>query len=573
MTDIKLNIKIVGNPRGASSLTTNRELSVVSAFDGGTTNITASNGLFPTTANDGKKCFVAGVTALGDTEYTLTAERGYKGYITRELVNSSGDLPSANGNVGWVLGTGGVGVLYIRFEFDKTASQYPTKVKVYNASGTEVETGKTLENNVFTYDSGTPIYKIEFSAWAKPNYPACITNIVSVPSDFAFTKRNIASISSTTESQNEASNIEYGAMAATGTLTLLDNYSEIYDDYLLREYARQGWINKNTAELELVLNGKVLRTATIQSSSNYDEAQKQLSIPITDRLSGFSELQVPSVSLTVANGGSTSAITLLTLLNYLLTQYGGLSTSEIDLSHEIVTGGGDNGTYKTQTVSAYLGTFYVPTKGNSLEADTLASDIGKICTVAQLNCYCDENGNLVFDSARPLATDANIAARLAIPTKLQLSSFSFSIITNNRYNKVAFSDETVTGVTQSDSLYTVQSNELFEAGAYYTNTSKLAREVVRNNILADYKNGIYSGEIEIMLGTDICTPNGVAQVSYNDGETIAPQQILDIYRDTAQTAYVTEQDGSTPILWKVTSATFDWSGNPTMKLKVMQIIR
>lgn len=566
MTDIKLNINIVGNPRGVAVLETNRELSVLSAFDGGGTAMNAQNGLFPTSANDGKKCFVVGVTALGDTEYTLTAERGYTGYITRDLANVSGDLPSVGGSTAWTLRTGGVGVLFIRFEFDQAAQQYPTAVKVFDENGGEVTEGVSSGDNFFAYEGSVPIYTIEFAKWAHPNYPACITNIETVPSDFEFPKRNIAAITATTESQNEASNIEYGVIASTGNVTLLDTYSAAYGDYLLREYARQGWINKNATELQVTLNGATLRTAIVQSQSTYDEAQKQLSIPITDKLNSFSELQVPDISLQTANGGGTNPISLLTLLTHLLTKYGGLGAAEYDLSRQIVVGGGGE-----KTVSDYLGAIFVPVGGGAtLKADTLANDIAKVCAVAQLNCYCGADGVVVFDSARPLVTQTAKDNCLEIPTNLQLSAFSFSIITNNNFSKVAFSDEEVEGVTNADNLFTVQSNELFEAGAYVDTDTNLAREVVRNNILADYKGGVYSGAIEIMLGADI-RGKGQRVLRFADGEIPKPDDVVAIYKDITKHAYVTDRSGNA-ILWKITSATFDWSGNPTMRLQVMQIL-
>lgn len=227
MNDLELQFKILSNPLGIKSLSSNRELSCISVRDGNTYEITTDYGIFPPVPNDGKKCFIIGQTYLGTDGYTLTAEGGYGGYIIRQNVNNYGQLPNVNGSTSWVLETNGVAVIYIRFDFDKTAQQRPNTIILYDHDGHEVQRKVNNTDYTFLYNDNTPVYKFEFADWSRTGYPACITNIESVPSEIFVPKRNIYSVSSAEISMSGTSHCSQTLNLSS---TEIDNFL-VYSSY------------------------------------------------------------------------------------------------------------------------------------------------------------------------------------------------------------------------------------------------------------------------------------------------------------------------------------------------------
>lgn len=497
MNNLELQFKIASNPLGIKSLLSNRQLSTISVRDGNTYEITSDYGIFPTVPNDGKKCFIIGQTNLGNKQYTLTAQGGYGGYIIRETVDNYGKLPNANGSTSWILETNGVAVVYIRFDFDRTAEQYPKTIILYGNDGNEVLRKENNTDYIFLYNDSVPVYKIEFADWSKAGYPACITNIESVPNELSVPKRNIYSVSSAQESQSNGDTIRYGVLASTGTFELLDYYSDIYKDYLFRTYARFGWLNKNSASVVLSLNGSQIRQHRLSANAKYDEYTRKLSISVEDKLSVWEQCEVPDTEITADE-------TALTLLKKLLANYGSLSADEIAnaVSKKILVGNldGKELALAEMPVGEYLQCIKIPqttpkddgeTEQTVLKQGSLASDIDKICTLAQLNCYCDTQGKVIFDSARPIMSETAILEKTMVPTNLQSTEFNYSLIVANNYNQVYLSSNADTS-GYLDNPYSVSSNELFEAGAYFSaNGDEFATvtmaELVKSNILSDFQ--------------------------------------------------------------------------------------
>lgn len=92
----------------------------------------------------------------------------------------------------------------------------------------------------------------------------------------------------------------------------------------------------------------------------------------------------------------------------------------------------------TGTVKDYLKAIEV--SHGVLYQDTKRNQINKICEIAQLNAYEDENSNLKFISARPIETSSNINNTIVIPRNKQYSYLSPNILDKIKYNNTKYTN-------------------------------------------------------------------------------------------------------------------------------------
>jgi hypothetical protein len=54
--------------------------------------------------------------------------------------------------------------------------------------------------------------------------------------------------------------------------------------------------------------------------------------------------------------------------------------------------------------------------------------------------YANDNGEIVFVNARPLATKAELDNIIVLPRKVQFSSFDYNILLTNAYTQVSITE-------------------------------------------------------------------------------------------------------------------------------------
>ena len=106
-------------------------------------------------------------------------------------------------------------------------------------------------------------------------------------------------------------------------------------------------------------------------------------------------------------------------------------------TQKIVIGNNDDNSELTQSeafISGYLKDIIIPPF--SFGEESLVSRLNKICVVAQLYCYFDENNILSFITARPKATADEIENRLIVGYGDQYNEVVSTILVANAYDNV-----------------------------------------------------------------------------------------------------------------------------------------
>jgi hypothetical protein len=106
-------------------------------------------------------------------------------------------------------------------------------------------------------------------------------------------------------------------------------------------------------------------------------------------------------------------------------------------TQKIVIGNNNENAEVAQTevyLNNYLQNIIIP--AFSFGEESFSSRLNKICVVAQLYCYYDENNILSFISARPKATQDEIDNRLIVKYGDQFDEIVSTILVANAYDNV-----------------------------------------------------------------------------------------------------------------------------------------
>lgn len=331
---------------------------------------------------------------------------------------------------GWVMESTdaqGEGELYIEIE-DYSLSGYGIEaITIYGdkESGqwaTEAVVGE-IWNNPSTITSDDHIWTISFAGmftwkqsiritkWNRPNYNMVIKHIEMFPEYMVMDNAWIKEVSSLSQSSTNDGEPRYGLLPNRGSLSIVDR------DVEFRDYARQGMLDKETIDIKLLLNDKQVQEHRVVESP-YFSKEFNVNFTLTDKTKILDDDS--SSTMVIEPYEVMSAYELLMSFWWL----------EWDLSTKIVTRIGE------LTVEQYLKKIAIcgGENGITYRPNSLREGINKICEIAQLSAYLDENGILKFANARPLL-DNSITV---IPLRLQMSQLEYSLIKTNQYTEVEF---------------------------------------------------------------------------------------------------------------------------------------
>lgn len=226
----------------------------------------------------------------------------------------------------------------------------------------------------------------------------------------------ISSFESNSESTDTPSELTYGAIPNTGTLTLKDKRGQ------LRNYIEQGLIDNSSLPIDIYLNGKLAQTH-IGEASDYNLSSYELSI----NLKGIVEsLENMTYSGYKYEGRATS---LVAILRSILLE-AGFDLNEI---HEMLS---EKYFFIDDRFNITVEDFLTAVQIDypHLESSSVKEAIDKVCQVAQLYCYEKPNGKLTFSQARPI--NSNNKDVIILQAGDCYSDFSKSLILKNKYNGV-----------------------------------------------------------------------------------------------------------------------------------------
>ena len=316
---------------------------------------------------------------------------GEKGliYIDEDgRVGGAGTLGEQNGYNGFVFGVVPENKMYsveitlegsnidsVTFYGDKTANQFPTRAIV---NGEYIYSDDAEWTIAFPNASNTQT--ITFDMWNRGNYNACFTHIGVFANELILDKRWIKSVETLSQSTGQPKEIYYGITPSSGNVEILDINGEIKD------YIQDGILDNNV-NIEILSNGNNIQKH-ITTDSSYKIESKTIELSLSNKLSSWSKINHSAMGLI-------NECSLYDILKFVLMDSIYNSENEIldMLKSNIFTIDGE------MTIYQYLTNIKI--KYPYLEKSFVRDTIDKICQIAQLNVYENNDGQIIFSSSRP----------------------------------------------------------------------------------------------------------------------------------------------------------------------------
>ena len=287
---------------------------------------------------------------------------------------------------------------------DTEVGQFPTKAIIDGTRTIYSDDAKWAINMQTESDTHT----IEFLEWNRANYNACISNIKVTLKYLDLNKSWIDNVESLTQSTSDANSIQYGVLANSGSASLRDIDGE------LAEYVQDGIIDNSNVPVEIFVNGNKIQTH-ITKDSDYIKQDKSLSLQFSNTLDTLQNLTFSGRQLSDSTNAYLLLKEILSTLNY-----------NID-------------TILDEKLKLHLQNIVIeyPYFNTSNYYDT----INKICNIAQIRMIQDNDGNLLFINARPIANITEIDNIINIPKYMTMTPIQESIILKNKIKIISYTDK------------------------------------------------------------------------------------------------------------------------------------
>lgn len=295
---------------------------------------------------------------------------------------------------------------------DSVVGQFPTQA-IIDGSTTIYSDDNYWAINLQT-ESNT--HTIEFTHWNRPNYNACLTLISVMLRYYEIDKYNgLKSVESLSQSTGQPKEIFYGLVPSSGSLEIVDVDGEI------GEMVRDNIIPNSNVNLDIIVNNNLIQQHIIDDSEYSDKVgSKTLNLELVDELQSWNNIDFKGYQLNTEQS-------LYSVLNEILLDF--YSQNEIN---EMLDSNMFNNERELVKVSDYLQSIMI--EYPYLPKSTLREAIDKVCVIAQLNVYKNQNDKIKFVSSRPLELENSKI--ISIPKNRQISILNRDIIVKNKYNSV-----------------------------------------------------------------------------------------------------------------------------------------
>lgn len=134
---------------------------------------------------------------------------------------------------------------------------------------------------------------------------------------------------------------------------------------------------------------------------------------------------------------------------------------------------------------------------------------------------------------------------------------------------ISLEDTNLVDIAEGETMpVTISGNEMLQEFSTVGNSNSLA-QVIANNIVSDYKNGVSTCRVTVTCG-DYADEYGVVRKHWEKGEIFQVGDIVRLDKDNNGTPAMTYKNGKT-MLWKVTGRTFRHAGVPLIDLELQEI--
>ena len=306
---------------------------------------------------------------------------------------------------------------------DKVANQFPTEA-ILNGDKTIYSCEYKMETN---FDSNSDEQIVEFIKWNRANYNASFSQISVSMNNFEVNRsnglKNVESLSQSTAQNNQ---INYGVIANSGNVEVLDTNGKIKDLVL------NGTLPISNMPVQIVCNGKQIQSH-ISVDSDYDNNSKTLTIEFTNDLSNWDSLQYKGYAYPKKSENA---------YNMLLDVFAsiGKQPAEVDemLSTKIVFAGQEG------TIKEYLQSITIPYP--YLPKASIRETIDKFCTLAQLQVFKTDDDKIKFISARPVATTEEKETPIFVDKSSIFGNFTRAILLKNKYDAVEMAEKKINDI-------------------------------------------------------------------------------------------------------------------------------
>lgn len=553
-----INAKLIINETGngvMDSVVTNTETNNISILPY-TTDITSWFTSQTSINRDYQGAIVDTINGAKTSKYG-TAKYGVKQVSDNQYVNQYNGLMFRNPsdlNEDFKITIVGTDIIAFNIYFDNSMGQYPTEYTVYSSISGETRTFTNSDNVIEISDllAGYGTTEITITQWALPNIPIAITFVENVEIEVNMNKRWIDNFETESQSTSNPSTIEYGGLANTGNIKLIDKRKDKNSqEPLLYSYSKMGYLNANLFSLYLYINGKQVQHH-ISTSSPYYANNNTLTLELTNDVQKWNDIIVPSMNI--------SDKSVFWFLEYLFETYLGYDYWELRNIVESKNAIIENG----DTLSIYDYLIYLDINNVELQQGSLLNQLNKICQATQINYWIKDNGEITFASARPLITYDEKA--IVVPYSKQYSTFDYSILVDNRYDMVSFDNDTITN-TGNKNVLKIQSNELLD-DIYDEYTDKQMKNIVKNTILSDYSKGIKTANLKV-FPSDLYDIDGVIAKNWKNGEILEIDDVIVILDKEGHSA-LADSDGN-DVYFRIVDRKVIYEGQVLIELSLREI--
>lgn len=421
MSHISLKIKINEGQDVLLGFTADKIVNNVSTVIGRTT-----------TKNDGtngislaKKISLADGFLGGETAVLQSEQQKYNGFMF--------GTTDGEGNYDLTLTISGENLDAITIIGDKTANQFPT---VATIDGT-----KTIYSDdlvwAIKFGNANSSHTIKFTKWNRANYNACFTTLSVLLENLELNRAWIDSVESLGQSTSDNTSIQYGFIANSGSVKIRDLDGELLD------YVNDGVMTEANVPVQVLLNGKVVRSH-ITTDSDYDVGNKILSFSLSNT-TGLLDRGFSGLYASESKNAYEVLVYILNEMGYTATQISKMLSDKIwvyigeGYSDGVITSS-SNITNDILTIEEYLKKITIPYA--YLEPSTFNVALTKVCELAQLRFYLDNDRLPKFESIRPVADISN-SSKIVIIHRYDIigSDLKTSLFKKNKIKTVGYVDK------------------------------------------------------------------------------------------------------------------------------------
>ena len=398
----KISVKLQLNEHGADEITS-------MTADVGINNVSKAVVWGSTSRNAGFNGICIGKWQIGQAGYLIAQSTGYNGFLFSPTgSDGSGDLE---------ITFTGTNIDSITFYGDPSSGQWATEAIL--DEGTLYETTAFSDDYIWSIIFSEPAssHTVKFTKWERPDYNMLFTHMEIFPNTMDFDNKHIKEFTSLSQSNSDPKNVFYGVLPNRGDISLIDRDGE------LKDYAQAGYLNQETFAITISINDKEVQHH-IASDSPYYNNKNLLELDLTNSLSQWDNIKCLGFSHDFVE-------TLYDTLNTMLS-ISGFDEEEIDGMLDTVINIGS----EDVTVKQYLERIIV--EDVETVESSLREAVDKICNIALLQVIENDNGEIKFISARPLATQDELDTAKVIPLRMQKSDFEYEILLSNEYEDVDF---------------------------------------------------------------------------------------------------------------------------------------